>query len=152
MSVVTFQVTPRMVLVPDGDGKYLITPAKLNDMANPIVTGSIDETAFLPSLQLTVGDVVSSSRVVSIQALMGGANYAQRMRINTWLTEDSDVCGVSGNAPSGGYGNSNQQTLITDANGLVQVTIQNTVTQTTWYLCAEINGRVYVSGAISLPV
>lgn len=149
-TVINMTVTPRRVLTLDSSGKVLVTPEILNDMANPIVSGVIDETSILPSLAFSVGAKVASSILTTIQAKIGGSNYAQRVRINAWLTDDAATCAISTTAPTTtptGF-SGNMATLVTDANGAYALTITNT-TSHTWYLCAEINGRVYVSEAIA---
>lgn len=151
MPTIPANVIPRAVLTPDVDGKYLLTPGLVNDMARPIVSVTIAESDLYPAALITINKVGTTTSV-TIQMQLSGSNIGQRFRIQAWLSENNTDLGISSNEPSspatGWVGN--QATIITDANGLYSTTFTHVGVARTWYLCiSTATGFISVSEAIA---
>lgn len=139
-------VTPRAQITPDGDGKYLVTPEKLNDIANPVVSVTLDETDLYPAVNISF-TTSGNSRTVTLQAQLGGENLSQHLRLEVWLTENSSTLAISSTdietPPTGFVGN--QATVVTDANGALSFDIEHGSALNLYVAVASPAGIVYVS-------
>ncbi|NCC50224.1 MAG: hypothetical protein EOM20_03315 [Spartobacteria bacterium] len=146
--ILNMTVTPRRQLAADEDGKYLITPDILNQMARPIVTAEIDEqTIDLPYAVITITEVTAGEKyTVDVQTKKGDANYAQRMRLHAWLTESLTTLAESSTVPDDMDAAS--WTVVTNTEGRMLLTLEHTSSAVDWYLCVDVCGRVYVSDVI----
>lgn len=151
MPTFSCNVKPRAQLTPDSEGKYHLTPEKLNDMANPIVSVNLDIETFAPTVQFTVGNEVNNARQVTLQVMLGGNPLNTRMRLQLWLTQSESTVAVASSLPStppAGWV-AGQASIITGTDGLYVFTVTHNSTGT-WYVAASApTGVVYVSSAIT---
>ena len=78
-----------------------------------------------------------------------GDDVAGSFRLKLWFVDDpNDPNGVSINAPTEpGWA---EHEIVTDSDGSYTLTVQNTGTLKTWYLCASLTGGVELSDAITI--
>lgn len=152
MPTFSCNVKPRAQLTPDADGKYHLTPQKLNDMANPIVTVNLDIETFAPTVQFTVGAKVGDTIPVSVQVMLGGNPLNTRMRLQLWLTQDVDTLAIASvfpQTPPEGWTNG-QANVITSTSGGYSFEISHNGAHDPWHIAAASpTGVVYVSPAIN---
>lgn len=151
MASITLQVTPRVQFSVPGSGqKTNVTIPQLNDLGNPIVSGTIADTDVIPYLEITVGSKVGSSIEVTLQVKLGGSAVSNIYKIPVFLSDSNTTAAVSATSPSTtptGF-TANQATLFTNSSGAYSLTITHSGTHS-WYLWAETNGKVAISGVIT---
>ena len=112
----------------------------------------------MPNLLITAGAEAADKRTITIQARdAGNNNLAQRFLVRVWVaTGESGAPSAAGNTVAvetgtdyavGGLANASYK-VISDANGVVAigVTISGAATR---YIMAEVDGRIYSSGAVN---
>lgn len=141
----------------NADSLHLHATAGLSDKAVSISKLANAVTALMPSLAITAGAETSDARAITVQVRdAAGANLAQRSKVRLWLaTSDYGAPDATGNTVALSVGTQLRQLtanadyeLIANASGqiAISVTISGAATR---YLLAEIDGRVYSSGALT---
>ncbi len=107
------------------------------------------ELAALPNLTLGTPSVVSNTATISIQVNDHPDNLTYTS-LRMWLIDDNtNPNDVTLSVPTGGD-TSVEWTVITDSSGAYSHSITHTGSSTTWYLAIEVDGRVYITDAITL--
>lgn len=152
MPTFSCNVKPRAQLTPDSEGKYHLTPEKLNDMANPIVSVNLDVETFAPSVQITVGAKTGGTTIpVTFQAILGGQALFTRLRLFAYLTQNLSSLEPAAILPEtmpDGW-SSGQVNLITDTAGRIDFEIRHSGSDTWYIVVSAPTGTVVISPALT---
>lgn len=175
MTTVAATVTPGQTFTEDANNRVLVTKDRLNNLGQPTVNVPLDGQVaaadlaaavadMIPNIGLTVGAEASDAIEVTLQVKdAGGSSLSANYLIRVWLG-DASMGGLTATAPNTDLTvttgteleeitSKKQINLITDANGTAVVKVDNAAGATdTWYLMAELDGKVFASGAITITV
>lgn len=146
------QVQAARVLTPDEDGRYLVTPEALNDMAVPIVSVAIPKLSLFITPSIIVNDEVDNEVDVNIQfRLLANEDdytaYQGVLRFNAWLSDSFSTGALTATTPDI-TGEKKWDGVLTGSTGAATLTIGHSGAHT-WYLFVEISGVTYYSDPVT---